>query len=109
MRHELTRENSGETLKVSVGDDIFISLTEIATAGYMWSHDKDHSDVIAFVGMDIKTEDHDPKSMRCGGSAGITLKESVIGKGKYELCLTNCRLWDKTDVADTFKLSIESL
>lgn len=94
--------NAKETVKVSPGDIIHVSLSENPTTGYMWEATKQDTSQLQLADDSFKTA-----STAAGGGGTRVFKFKVLAAGEGNLTLENRQKWEK-DTSETFLLKYKS-
>jgi predicted secreted protein len=100
---ELTKENDGQQLSVSVGDKIIVKLLEHSTAGYRWSITLLDTNLIT------KLEDKyiEPKSKNLGAAGKRKFTLEALNSGTTDVILEEKRQWEAEEKsASTFKINV---
>ena len=99
---ELSQSDNGATRNATIGNEIEVTLEEIATSGYRWSVEE--VDVAVLHQADDLYEP--PQSGRPGASGVRRYRFRVVGAGTSPIRLALARSWDPAARAGSFEVTI---
>lgn len=94
---ELSRQDTGKTIDLTVGDKVAINLEENPTTGYGWNFfiEPENQNVIANIHEDYKEFAHEPDMVGVGGIK--TYRFDATEKGKVKVDGYYYRPWEQLD------------
>ena len=106
--YNMTKDDSGKTLKVKVGDVIRVKLKSNRTTGYSWAivSGKTDAKVLKAGEIEYAVDEHPAGMVGVGGNDLCTF--TALAPGKTDISLGYARPWEKDkEPAQTFKLTVE--